>query len=187
MSNNKYDVFKNSINEMWLELKKNTIIDDDIKNLCNIYKNISISNDYQYNLDNLPSEITTLYIEEDRQLQAFNNIIDFDKNFNKSLDNLPYGLKKLWVCTPNFNQPLDYLPNSLEELVIYSNYFNQSLDNLPIGLKKLEITIGIFDKQLLNLPIRLEKVILPKKYQFIKEIKEKYPKIEISVSERDYY
>lgn len=78
-----------------------------------------------------------------------NLIINFDRNFNKKIDNLPINTKKInfngdiwdddWY--PNeFNQSFNNLPNKITHIEIKLNmFFNQSLDYLPSSIKYLHI------------------------------------------------
>lgn len=171
----------------WINLWHNDIvIDDEIINLIKIHKQLSVPCNYLYPLDNLPIEIETLYIEEDRQYEAFATFSE--NNFNKPLENLPPKLKKLWICSFQFNQSLDYLPESLKELIISSIDFDKELNNLPPGLKTLTIEWNKYNKPLYNLPQGLDELNISQKYypEYLEYIKNKYPKLKIGKIHKEW-
>lgn len=92
-----------------------------------------------------------LYCNEDQKIE-----------FNHSLNKLPTTLKSLLIKA-RFNMPLDNLPNGLRYLYINSQIFNQSLDYLPYQLSTLIIYNGYFKEtlhKLTNLPNMCTKVII---------------------------
>jgi hypothetical protein len=177
----KYSI-EEKITEKCINLLYNDIvIDNEIKDLIKIHKNIRVPCNYLYPLDNLPIEIETLYINE------YGNYDEFGgyslNNFNKPLNNLPSGLKCLWIYSYEFNQSLDYLPITLIELAIFSINFDKELNNLPIGLKKLTIDLKYYKKTLNNLPLGLEELNISNTYPYLEDIKKQYPNIKFGIIE----
>ena len=106
-----------------------------------------------YNVDNLPIELTHLVL---------------DCEFNYQIDNLPSTLTHLFLCDI-FNQPIDYLPNSITHLVIGKN-FNHPIDNLPNSITHL-ILGDNFNQSIDNLPKSIKFLVLGKNFnQSIKNI-----------------
>ncbi len=95
-------------------------------------------------------------------------------HFNNSLDNLPSTIKhiiiKKYNCAGNtiFNMPLNKLPQGLETLEIcYNTKFNKPLNNLPTSLKKLCMSCFNYKYTLNNLPDSLEYISI-KFFDYIK-------------------
>lgn len=86
-----------------------------------------------------------------------------DSNFNQPINNLPNGLKIIYLPSI-FSQSLDYLPESLEiiEFYDYSNY-NLEINNLPTNLKKISLGKK-FSQTLDNLPINLKNLKIGKNF-----------------------
>lgn len=127
------------------------IIDPDIKIIKFNYA-------FNQNIPKLPSHIEELYFDGgDSELSQVSL-------FNKSLSNLSYGIKRLYL-NYSFNQELINLPESLEYLEL-TGAFDQLLDFLPKSVKEIHIIhipgpdgeplLSCFNKPLNNLPENLE-------------------------------
>jgi hypothetical protein len=82
------------------------------------------------NLTNLPPGLETLSIK----------INSFHKTFDEKLNNLPLGLKNLFVESINgVSSSLDSLPESMESIYVDKYIGNYNKHDLPIGLKKIQI------------------------------------------------
>lgn len=134
---------------------------------------------FNQNIPKLPSNIEELYFDGgDSELCQVSL-------FNKSLSNLSYGIKRLYLnysfnqellnlpesleyleLTGAFDQLLDFLPNSVKEIHIVHkpgpdgepllSCFNQPLNNLPENLEVLELDCMDFNHPLDNLPEKLK-------------------------------
>ena len=133
-----------------------TFEDDIVKNLLKLTDNSLILHTNAHLLFNkIPNTITKLILN----FPVYNGI---------TLDNLPSGLKELYILTTHgyFNKPINNLPPTLEILGIESDNFNQSLDYLPKSLKELTIQSNVFCNSLDNLPPNLEQLtLLPNLYE----------------------
>ena len=103
-------------------------------------------------LSNLPSNLLILNLE---------NI----QNYNCVLDNLPLGLKELYLNT-NYFQPLDYLPESLEKLHFKCFNYPYTFDNLPNNINELHINKYFIDKTN-KFPTNLKKIIVSDRAGFL--------------------
>jgi len=138
---------------------------------------------FNQNIPKLPSHIEELYFDGgDSELSQVSL-------FNKSLSNLSYGIKRLYLnysfnkkllnlpesleyleLSGAFNQSLDFLPNSVKEIHIVHkpgpdgepllSCFNQPLNNLPENLEVLELDCMDFNHPLDNLPKKLKRLEL---------------------------
>lgn len=107
-------------------------------------------------------------------------ILKIPNNWNFPLNNLPCGLKKLFLGEM-FNQLLDFLPDSLTHLEFFKfNKYSQPLNNLPQGLEYLDLgycndyihpiqnlpnsikylKIGKYNIEIKSLPNSLEKLVV---------------------------
>jgi len=215
-----------SINYAGVEPYECVLLDDEfITFLLKRYKKMYLYERSKEWFHKIPNYITHLILDfecySDINLDKLHNglqslvIIDttnynYNKRFNKPLENLPQSLETLEIISPMFNQPIDLLPISLTFLSIRSNSFNQSLSNLPSNLYRL--TIDISDKygsctyltdNLMNLPEELKKLQIAKykiptitnyknheyedEYEdkiideFENIMQERYPKLDISI------
>lgn len=149
--------------------------------------------DYEYPLDNLPSQLIKLVFlfgcnQTVDNLPSNIKIIYFGMNFNQSLDMLPESLEEIYLLSC-FNCPIDNLPRGLKILTL-SNAFAQSISNLPKGLIELSlgdsftgnltnlpqslerIKIGNgFTNKITQLPPKLNQIIIPSKYKYMDEFK----------------
>jgi hypothetical protein len=82
------------------------------------FYHIEFSENFNYSVDNLPSELKN---------------VQFGRLFNQPVDNLPLGLIRLQTGE-QFNYSIDKLPESLEMLSL-GKCFSQNIDNLPTNLK----------------------------------------------------
>lgn len=94
--------------------------EEKIYDLLKTHDNIKFSNEFNGNVDTLPSNIKMLY---------------FEGEFNKPIDFLPDGLTHL-ILGYGFNQKIDNLPKTLEHLHIAIN-FKQKVSELPEKLGTL--------------------------------------------------
>ena len=124
-------------------------IDPEFINILRGLSYIEFCPSFNYNIDNLPSNITSIVFPINSEFnQPINNLpnnlqhLELYDAFNQPLDYLPYGMKTL-IINADFNHPLDNLPASLEHLQIRGG-FNFPLNNLPQSLRKLEI-LDIYD------------------------------------------
>jgi len=141
-------------------------------------------------LDNLPSNITELYITSEFCDLGCKNI------FDSSINNLPLQLETLVIDSVIFNHSLDYLPITLKTLKIKSNLFNKSIDNLPPNLEQLELlkagfpynpTKNVFTGNLYNLPATLTKLIISIDYTIntnIEQFKSTRPNLLIDIIDK---
>lgn len=107
-------------------------------------KKIIFCNDFNYELNNLPSGLKILDLE-------------FCNKFDCDLNNLPMGLKELYL-NANYSKPLDYLPESLKLLKFECvNEYKYNFDNLPNGLEEIKISSYFIDK-INKLPYNLKKL-----------------------------
>lgn len=118
---------------------------------------------------NLPEEMTHFAIthedSDDEDSDGYN-----DCEMSYSLDNLPSGLRYLYIDDSDFNSSLDNLPDSVEDIAIWDeNYgctldlhpFNQPFKKFPSRLKRLFMPIYEYNHDLKHLPDSLEKCHLP--------------------------
>lgn len=98
---------------------------------------------FNHPLENLPQSLIYLGICGGKPIYG-------ERYFNQSLDNLPTGLKCLYLANLEAQLPLYNLPPTLEYLFIDQSKYTLSLDNLPNSIKKVivitdEKTIGSDD------------------------------------------
>lgn len=121
---------------------------------------MSKSNQFNYSLDNLPSNLLILklslnYSEPLNNLPESLEYLELGSEYNKPLENLPSGLKTLRM-SGRFNQPLRNLPNQLTVLEL-SDCYDQTISELPLNLKSLRMCFNISRPELTEtLPSNLE-------------------------------
>jgi hypothetical protein len=134
-------IFDNNFNSRidWLpegitDLQLGMNFNQPLENLPSTIKRITIRkiNDVGYTkfnqqLDYLPPGLEEIYIH-------------FNQEFNYPLNNLPIGLKKLFLIGYNYKQPINNLPNSLEEITI-KQFDYENTHKLPRNLKLINISI----------------------------------------------
>jgi len=104
-----------------------------------------------YIYDSLPLDPNFITLLETNNCK----ILDFQNEFNHSIDNLPNCIEAIIFPTySKFNQPINNLPNSLNYLEL-PQYFNQPIDNLPPNVKTLCIQ-EFFNQSIDYLPLSLE-------------------------------
>lgn len=145
-------------------LKKSLINKIELSSL-DLIENIKELKNYETYFTNFCSDINDFSFSKEFE-KIDNLIINFDRNFNQKIDNLPINTKKInfngyiwdddWY--PNgFNQSFNKLPNKITHIEIKLNmFFNQSLDYLPSSIKYLHIESDAFNKNINNLPNELE-------------------------------
>jgi len=169
-------------------------IDSKLNSIINLYniKKIYCSNNYfDTIIIDLPNGIEEFEFEENPIKKiffpySFNRLIDnliesvetiifpFNSEFNKQIDNLPFG-SKILCLGKKFNQSISNLPNSLIHLFL-PNKYNIQIIKLPKNLKSLcfnPITsladVDFKNNCLINLenciPDNLEYLSLPIKYE----------------------
>lgn len=106
---------------------------------------------FNYNFENLPSEIPpnikkVYFYEFSNLLEELPDTIkeiEIHKGFNNPVDKLHHGLKSIsfgW----SFNQPIDNLPLSLEKIVLGNNFSHQ-INNLSSNIKLIYILNSNYD------------------------------------------
>ncbi len=197
-----YDFLENVVEKYNLDVLSilNKIEDPDfLKNIPSQITRLRLMNQFNYPIDNIPDtikylEISSYFKQKINRLPMNLTHLDFHESsedvkkidsfpdtliclkipkYPHDLDNLPSGLKKLYVgkvtsvsnlpnelthVTINSNVTIENIPDSVKELVL-GNDFNQPVDNLPMGLKKLVIG-GNFNHPLNNLPDSLERLFI---------------------------
>lgn len=145
------------------KIKDDIIIE--IKN--NNIRKIKFSDDYNFEIDNLPDGITHLYLP---------------KNYNKTIDNLPNTITHIYL-NDVYNKELNYLPSSVKFIQFNSDYcckinnlnnnlrelklplyYNKKINNLP-NLDLLDIGIEFYKK--INLPKTIKKLYIGEYYDII--------------------
>jgi hypothetical protein len=108
-----------------------------------------VGENFNSQLVNLPSNLWILNLE-------------YSQNYNCVLDNLPLGLKELYLNS-NYLHPLDYLPESLEKLYFKCiNTYPHSFDNLPNNINELCINRNFLNK-INKFPKNLKKLVIDKR------------------------
>ncbi len=164
----------------WVYVLKNKPLNDLCIKDIQKTKKLLLTEKYKYPLDNLPDNLLELWIGNDRARTIYIYTPPLSELTNIQLNNLPFSLLKLTICSNIFDQPLDYLPCNLQELFIQSNAFDQELNNLPNTLKYLHIDSQKFKKVLEYLPFELEKLVINKNYIHLDHIKQNYSKLIIN-------
>ena len=165
---------------------KNKSLDDEIMEQIQKYKSLLISVradniNLLYDLMNkLPVELENLYLEVNEERGK-----KIKDNLSISMDMLPLNMKYLQIDISNFNESLDNLPSSLKTLIIGSNNFNKTLNNLPPMLERLEINSG-YTIPIENIPLTLKFLNISPYYPYLKDIKNKIPKIIFNNGEPRY-
>lgn len=122
---------------------------------------VFVGKDFNCQLVILPSNLLILNLEN-------------SKNYDYILDNLPLGLKELYLNL-NYSHPLDYLPESLEKLYFRCiDTYPHSFDNLPNNINELCIN-KIFLRKMNKFPKNLKKLFIDKrtnKFYYKKELRE---------------
>jgi hypothetical protein len=121
---------------------------------------------YNHPVNNLPDCIVKLkissMIKSSIKFNAENELI-YNKisnmpfyreidGFNQPVDNLPLGLKCLFISSDAFKQSLDNLPFGLKSFYVTCSKGFANFDNLPKGLKNLSFSFCDFYLELRNLP-----------------------------------
>lgn len=109
---------------------------------------------HEFNDELTPNLIETIskYNKLDFNVPYRSNNNSGEPQFNKSIDHIKNGLKKIHL-KGNFNHPVNKLPESLESLELELLHFEYNLNSLPKGLRTLSFN-GI-NIRIDNLPNKL--------------------------------
>lgn len=143
---------------------RNTILDIDVNDT-----NIILQNYDEENGDVIPNNIITLsFIHTRTKINTLNllpsNLLRLKMMLllhSSNLNNLNNLIKKIEISAcSNFDKNVNNLPYHLDELCLCSAYYNKKLNNLPFSIKKLNMFTQKYNKKPFNILDSIEELIL---------------------------
>ena len=118
--------------------------------------------EYNYDLDNLPSDLHELRLLGDNNVKINMFPINLKKlilgiGYKQKIDIFPEGLQ-VFIDTYNYNYPIDNFPNSLIN-VVFGSKFQQDINLLPDSIKYLTLNCD-YTKKINKYPNNLEELII---------------------------